>query len=249
MNERAAPALREEVHATPEAAARAAAAHLARALRAAVRERGRCSLALSGGRTAAAMLRALAAENVPWSQLDLFQVDEREAPPRDADRNWTGLEAELLRRVPLAPGRAHPVPAGAGLAPEEAARRYAVDLEARAGRPPALDALHLGLGADGHTASLFPGDPALDVRDAWAAATCAHGGRRRVTLTFPALDAARCVVWLVVGAEKRDALARLRAGDTAIPAGRVARARALLVCDAAASGPSPSGRASHDGAD
>ena len=228
-------ALREEVFDTPAAAARAAAAHFARELRAAARARGRCVAAVSGGQTPVPMFGALAEEDVPWAQLHLFQVDERDAPPGDPERSWTGLRAGLIDRVPLRPEQLHPVAVGAG-SPEEAARRYARELEAVAGRPPVLDLVHLGLGADGHTASLAPGDPVLDVRDAPVGATGAYRGRRRVTLTFPTLDAARSVLWLVVGTEKRSAVRRLRAGDRGIPAGRVARERALLVCDAAASG-------------
>jgi len=182
------------------------------------------------------MLRALAREAVPWRQTHWFQVDERDAPDGHPDRNWTGLSADLLARVALGPDQLHPIPVGSGRDLDAVARTYARELESLAGRPPVLDLIALGLGADGHTASLAPGDPALEVRDASVAATRAYRGHRRVTLTYPTLDAARCVLWLVLGAEKRQALRRLREGDASLPAGRVSRRHAMLVCDAAASG-------------
>jgi 6-phosphogluconolactonase len=184
----------------------------------------RFSLALSGGSVAPALSRALAEEEIPWERVDVFQVDERVAPPGHPDRNLTGLISEL--------------PAGArqGLHAmpvdeddlDAAAARYAASL------PPALDLVHLGLGPDGHTASLVPGDPIRDVRDHLVAITSEYEGRRRMTLTYPALDAAREVVWLVTGASKREALAKLLARDESIPAARVAAPDQLVVADAAA---------------
>ena len=126
----------------------------------------------------------------------------------------------LGARVPAHLRQAPPV--------QRAAARYAASL------PPSLDLVHLGLGPDGHTASLLPGDPVLDVRDRLVAVTREYEGRRRMTLTYPALDSAREVVWLVAGASKRDALAKLLARDESIPAARVAAARQLVVADAAA---------------
>ena len=184
----------------------------------------RFSLALSGGSIAADLSHALADEDIPWERIDVFQVDERIAPPGHPDRNLTGLISELpagarqdLRAMPVEEDD-----------PDAAAARYAASL------PPSLDLVHLGLGPDGHTASLLPGDPVLDVRDRLVAVTREYEGRRRMTLTYPALDAAREVVWLVAGASKRDALAKLLARDESIPAARVAAARQLVVADAAA---------------
>jgi 6-phosphogluconolactonase len=228
--------LRQEIFATPADAARAAASHVAALLRAAARERGSCLAAVSGGRSPGAMFRALAREEVPWEQLHLFQVDERDAPNGHPDRNWTGLCADLLAHVALRPDRLHPIPVGSGGDLDDTAREYAGELESLAGRPPVLDLIHLGLGEDGHTASLAPGDPVLLVRDAAVAATRPYRGRRRITLTYPTLDAARRVLWLVLGEEKREALRRLREGDRSVPAARVAREHAILICDAAASG-------------
>jgi len=228
--------LREVVCANAETTARAAAAQLVVWIRDAVQERGRCMLAFSGGRSPRALFRALAGESVPWDRVELFQVDERDAPEGDVDRNWTQLSEELVARVPLPPEQRHPIPVGArgaGGSLERAAQRYAQLLESLGGTPPRLDVVHLGLGTDGHTASLVPGDPVLAVRDRSVATTRAYAGYRRVTLTYPTLDAARHVLWLVVGPEKREAVARLRAGDLTIPAARVARTRAVLVRDAA----------------
>jgi 6-phosphogluconolactonase len=228
--------LRVDVQTTAPQAAGTGAAHLARELRAAVQERGRGLLAVSGGRSPGAMFRALAREDVPWERVHLFQVDERDAPAGDTDRNWTGLNDDLVARVGLRPEQLHPAPLPAGGDLDAVARRYAEELESVAGRPPVLDLVHLGLGSDGHTASLVPGDPALEVRDASVCATSTYRGRARITLTFPTLDRARKLLWFVVGAEKRDALRRLCAGDRGLPAARVRRDRAILVCDSAAAG-------------
>jgi len=119
---------------------------------------------------------------------------------------------------------------------EAAAARYARELEAVTGTPAVLDLVHLGLGSDGHTASLVPGDPVLDVADADVAPTGVYQGRRRLTLTFPMLDRSRRVLWLVTGGEKAGMLGRLRAGDASIPAGRVCQDRAILIADRAAAG-------------
>jgi 6-phosphogluconolactonase len=211
-----------------------AAACIAADARRAVAERGLFTLALSGGLTPGPMLRALARERVPWQAVHLFQVDERVAPAGDRERNLTPLCDELLARVAGPPPRLHAMPVDdPDLA--DAARRYARELEAVAGAPPVLDLVHLGLGGDGHTASLFPGDPALEATDP-VALTREHRGRRRMTLTYPALNRARRIVWLVSGAEKADALARLLRADPAIPAGRVRQDRAQVFADAAARG-------------
>ena len=224
-----------EVLPDPDAAARRAAEVLAAEARRAVAARGRFALAVSGGRTPWRMLRALAAEPVPWEAVHLFQVDERVAPTGHPDRNLTGIAESLLRRVALPAANLHAMPV------EErdldaAAARYARELERVAGAPPVLDLVHLGLGADGHTASLVPGDPALLETDCDVAVTGFHERHRRMTLTFPALDRARRILWLVTGAEKQPMLARLRAGDRSIPAGRVRGERALVLADAAAAG-------------
>jgi 6-phosphogluconolactonase len=213
-------------------AARAAAARIASEARAAVAERSLFTLALSGGTTPRLMLRALAEEEVPWGAVHVFQVDERVAPRENPERNLGELRESLLAR--LAEGRLHAMPVEAPDL-EAAADDYARELERVAGSPPVLDLVHLGLGEDGHTASLPPGDPVLEVGNRDVALTAgAYRGRRRMTLTRPLLDRARRILWLVTGASKAEALRRLRDGDESIPAGRLRRSRALVLADRAA---------------
>jgi 6-phosphogluconolactonase len=198
-------------------------------------ERGRCALAFSGGATPWRALRALAEEDVPWDRVHLFQVDERAAPPGDPDRNYLHLKESLIDRIAVPPANVHPMPVEEeDLA--EGARRYEAILRDVAGTPPILDLVQLGLGEDGHTASLFPGEAALQAVDSEVAVTGFYKGRRRMTLTFPAIDRARYILWLVTGAGKAVALERLLAGDRSIPAGRVLRCRAVLLVDTAAAG-------------
>jgi 6-phosphogluconolactonase len=215
--------------------AQAAAEHIAAQARAAVAARGRFLLAVSGGRTPWLMLAALAELELPWMAVHLLQVDERVAPANDADRNLTHIEASLLRRAPIPPANVHPMPVeDADL--DAACARYATLLAQLAGAPPVLDLIHLGLGPDGHTASLVPGDAALAVADREVALAGPYQGRRRMTLTYPCLNRARGILWVVTGAEKSAVLPRLLAGDATIPAGRVAQAQALLLADRAAAG-------------
>ena len=217
------------VFADADAVARAGAACIAGEARAAIAARGRCVLAVSGGRTPWLMLRALAGEELPWDAVHVVQVDERVAPAGDPDRNLTHLR-ESLARAPLPPQHVHAMPVEASdLA--AAAVQYQAVLGELAGSPPVLDLLHLGLGPDGHTASLVPGDPVLEVTDADVALTGSYQGRRRMTLTYPILRRARRVLWLVTGADKAGPLRRLRAGDASIPAGRVRAAEALVLAD------------------
>jgi 6-phosphogluconolactonase len=166
----------------------------------------------------------------------LVQVDERVAPSGHRDRNLTHIRKSLLKRVPLPPEQVHAMPVEASDL-EAAASSYARLLQEVAGSPPVLDLVHLGLGPDGHTASLVPGDPALDVTDADVALTGVYQGRRRMTLTYPLINRARRILWLVTGGDKAGPLARLRAADASIPAGRVRQDQALVLADrAAASG-------------
>ncbi len=225
--------MRIEVLAGADEVATRAARWLAEAARAAIAERGRFVVAVSGGRTPWQMLRALAEEELPWAAIQLFQVDERVAPAGDPDRNLTHLRACLPGPARLPPGNLHAMPVEDPDLPAAAAR-YGRELAAVAGAPPALDVVHLGLGPDGHTASLVPGDPALEITGADVALTGSYAGRARMTLTFPALDRARAVLWVVTGAGKAAALHQLLAGDRAIPAGRVRAAGALVLADRAA---------------
>ena len=216
-----------------ESVAEAAARLVAGEARAAVAERGRFTFAVSGGSTPRRMLRFLSGEDLPWKAIHVFQVDERVAPDGDTDRNLTHLREALLSRVDLPSANLHVMPVGR----EDlvgAAAAYAHDLATTTGGEGVLDLVHLGLGTDGHTASLVPGDLALAVKDADVAVTGAYAGRRRMTLTYPALDRARRILWVVTGAGKAPVLPRLAAGDPSIPAGRVRADRAVMLVDAAA---------------
>lgn len=226
--------MKVEILPDAEAVARRAAAFIAAAARDAVAARGRCTIAVSGGHTPWQMLRALADEDVPWQQLHVLQVDERVAPAGDPERNLTHLRESLLSHAPLPPQQIYPMPVeDPDLA--AAAARYARTLRELAGDPPVLDLVHLGLGPDGHTASLVPGDDVLNVTDADVALTSGtYQGRRRMTLTYPVLNRARQILWVVTGAEKVDALRKLRAADPSIPAGRVNQAHATVLADRAA---------------
>lgn len=225
--------MRVEVSPDADAVARAAASLIAEEARAAVAARGRFVMAVSGGHTPWQMLRGLADLPMPWPELHVVQVDERVAPAGDPDRNLTHLRESLLARAPLRPEQIHAMPVEAPDL-EAAARAYAMTLRGLAGSPPVLDLAHLGLGPDGHTASLVPGDAVLEVRGADVALTGAYQGRRRMTLTYPMLDRSRRILWLVTGSDKAGMLTRLRAGDHSIPAGRVRPDCALVLADAAA---------------
>jgi 6-phosphogluconolactonase len=203
-----------------DAVAREAATCIAAEAQAVVLARGRFLFAVSGGRTPWLTLRALAGEPVPWPEMHLVQVDERVAPEGDPDRNFTHLRESLLTRVPLRAEHVHAMPVEAPDL-EAAAEGYARLLQEVAGSPPTLDLVHLGLGPDGHTASLFHGDLVQDATDADVALTGVYRGRRRMTLTYPAINRARRILWLVTEAEKAGSLVRLRAADASIAAGRV----------------------------
>ena len=224
-----------EILTDADAVARKAAEIIAAEARAAVAARGRFIMAVSGGHTPWKMLRALANEKVPWENVHVVQVDERVAPAGDADRNLKHLCESLIEHSPLRPEQIYAMPVeSADL--DAAAKRYALTLRQIAGSPPLLDLAHLGLGPDGHTASLVPGDSVLNVTDSDVALTGVYQGRRRMTLTYPILNRARRVLWLVTGNDKVDALARLREGDTSIPGGRIQRDQAMALADQAAAG-------------
>jgi 6-phosphogluconolactonase len=221
-------ALEIEVLPDARAVAQRGAEIVGSAAAAAIAERGQFTFAVSGGRTPWTMFADLAGK-LPWEKVTIFQVDERVAPDGDPDRNLTQLEQSL--------------PPG-GAADVRAMPVWSEDLEAAAAMyadalPEQLDLVHLGLGPDGHTASLVPGDPVLDVTDRDVAVTGVYQERRRMTLTYPVLNRARQILWLVTGEDKVDALARLRAGDPSIPAGRISPAHAVVVADAAAAGSTP----------
>jgi 6-phosphogluconolactonase len=209
----------------PDAVARAGAAFVSDRARAAVAASGSFHFAVSGGHTPWAMFAELASQTVPWEAVIIYQVDERVAPAGDPDRNLT----HLSKALGSAPAQVRPMPVSEPDL-ETAAARYAAML------PGYFDLVHLGLGPDGHTASLVPGDPVLSVTDRLVALTQPYQDRVRMTLTYPALARARQVLWLITGADKKEPLARLLAGDTTIPAGRVEAAASLVMADRAAAG-------------
>jgi len=222
-----------EIFPDADAVAQMGAEIIAVEARAAVKARGRFVLAVSGGHTPWQMLRALATKDVPWSDVNVVQVDERVALAGDPDRNLTHLYETLMEHAPLRREQIYAMPVEEPDL-ESAAKKYAETLEKIAGSPPMIDLVHLGLGPDGHTASLVPGDPVLNITDRDVAITGVYQGRCRMTLTYPILNRARSILWLVTGKDKAAALARLSEGDPTIPAGRIQRENALLLADEAA---------------
>ena len=224
-----------EVLPDPQSTAERAAAIIAADARAAVAARGKFAMAVSGGHTPWVMLRALAKEDVPWAAVQVFQVDERVAPDGDPDRNLTHLHESLLATAPIKREQIHAMPV---TLPDldAAAKQYAATLRQVLGTPPVLDLAHLGLGPDGHTASLVPGDSVLNITDADVGVTGVYMGHRRMTLTYPMLNRSRKILWLLTGTEKAAMLPRLQAGDPTIPAGRISSAQAVVLADKAAAG-------------
>jgi 6-phosphogluconolactonase len=222
-----------EVYSDADAVALEAAKLIAKTARESFAARGSFVMAVSGGKTPWIMLRDLAREDVPWAGVHVIQVDERVAPEGDPDRNLTHLRESLLEHAPLRPEQIHAMAVESGDL-QAACAEYARTLERLAGSPPVLDLVHLGLGPDGHTASLVPGDPVRDVKDSDVALTGIYQNRRRMTLTYPVLNRSRHVLWLVTGGEKTGMLTRLQAGDISIPAGRISRDHAVVLADRAA---------------
>ena len=231
--------MKQEVLPDPEALARRAAEWIAGLAR---NSRDRFALCLSGGSTPKRAYEILAGLPVPWDRVHLFWGDERFVPPDDPRSNQAMVRHALLDHVAIPPGNLHPMPT-VGLTADQAAQAYQDSLAAYYGAGsldparPLFDVVLLGLGTNGHTASLFPDTPVLAERTAWAAAVQPEGEEQRLTLTYPALESARAVAFLVAGADKRPMLARLRAGDESIPAGKVHPSGTLVaMVDSAAAG-------------
>jgi len=216
-----------------DAVAKGAATIIAEEARKAVAARGRFVMAVSGGKTPWQMLRDLAHEEVPWASVHIVQVDERIAPAGDPDRNLTHLRESLLSHAPIPPEQIHAMPVEAA-DPERACLDYTGVLNSLCGVPPVLDLIHLGLGPDGHTASLIPGDSVCQVLDREVALTGVYQNRRRMTLTYPFINRARAILWVVTGGEKAPMVPRLLASDPSIPAGPIAQQNATLLLDAPA---------------
>jgi 6-phosphogluconolactonase len=210
--------------------AQKAASIIAAEARKAVALRGCFIFAVSGGKTPWKMLRALADEDVPWAGLHIVQVDERLAPEGHPDRNMTHLRQSLIGHAPILPARIYAMQVEEK-DPEAAAAGYARTIREIAGSTAIIDLIHLGLGPDGHTASLIPGDPVLDVTAKDVALTGIYQGRRRMTLTYPLINRARKILWLITGSEKSEMLQRLLDSDLSIPAGRILQVHAVVLAD------------------
>ena len=205
-----------------EAAAQEAARVIEMTAQAAIAERGKFDFAVSGGHTPWRMLEILSEGSLQWSKTSLFQVDERIAPTGSTERNLTHLVLSLPLMCQAA---IRPMPVGAKDL-ETAAQSYEYSL------PERFDLIHLGMGPDGHTASLVPGDPVLEVTDRKVALTDGdYQGTRRMTLTYPVLNEARKVLFLITGDGKEEAFAKLQDGDESIPAGRVTNPNVFTITD------------------
>lgn len=196
----------------------------------AVRLRGRFIIAVSGGKTPWKMLRALTDESVPWEKMHILQVDERLAPEGHTDRNMTHFHASIMGHAPVVTGQIYAMQVE-DKDPEAAAASYALTIRDITGPSGIIDLIHLGLGTDGHTASLIPGDPVLDVADRDVAPTGFYQGRRRLTLTYPIINRAGKILWLITGSEKNEMLKRLVDKDLSIPAGRISQEHAMVLAD------------------
>ena len=225
--------MKKEILSTSDEVAARAAQIIASDARAAVAARGRFVMAVSGGRTPWQMLRDLANEEMPWANVHVVQVDERIAPAGDKDRNLTHLRESLLSHAPIPENQIHAMPVEASDL-DQACRDYTAVLNSICGTPAIIDLAHLGLGPDGHTASLIPGDPVCAVQDKEVALTGIYQNRRRMTLTYPILNRSRHILWVVTGGEKAPMVPRLLAGDPGIPAGPITQANATLLADAPA---------------
>jgi 6-phosphogluconolactonase len=217
---------RLEVFDSPEAVHKRGAELMAEAAKEAVAERGRAELAVSGGSDPWPMFSQLEDLFGDWDKADVFQVDERVAPAGSGERNLTHLIESLSIG---AQGSIKPMPV-TDEDLEAAAERYAQSL------PERLDLAHLGIGPDGHTASLVPGDPVLEVTDKRVAVTSGeYEGVRRMTLTYPEIEQVRSLLWVVTGESKVDALKKLIDQDPSTPSGRVRPGgESLILADRAA---------------
>ncbi|MDG2053150.1 MAG: 6-phosphogluconolactonase [Phycisphaerales bacterium] len=228
--------MQTDILASPEAAAAAAASFIANAARQAIKERDCFAFAVSGGHSPWIMLRELGEEKLEWSKIHVFQVDERIAPKGDDDRNLTHLKESLLATAPIDPQNIYAMPVDHEDV-NKAAAEYGQTLASVCGSPVKLDLVHLGLGPDGHTASLVPNDTVLEVTDRDVALTGGtYQGRQRMTLTYPCINRARQIMWLVTGAAKQPVFPKLQAGDPSIPGGRVEQEHAVLIADRDATG-------------
>lgn len=207
-----------------------AAARIAELLSAAIDQRGRATFAVSGGATPEPMFGSLANLAVPWPRVDIFQVDERVVEYGDPARNWSMTERALIRPTGA---HGHPMTISAQGSAETQALLRASDeatLKRHVGDPPAFDVVHLGLGADGHTASWAPGR-VPELSDSLIEHVENFNGHERLTLAPRVINSARAVIWLVLGEPKRQMVERLLTGDPSIPAGAVNTDRSEVFTD------------------
>jgi 6-phosphogluconolactonase len=223
------------IYKNAERVAQEAAKRIAEMARQDIAGRGRFVMAVSGGKTPWQMLRALGQENIPWKNIHILQVDERVAPAGDPDRNLTYLCESLLEFAPINPEQIYAMPVEENDL-DAAAKEYIRTIQEIAGTPPVLDLIHLGMGADGHTASLVPGDQVLKIMDTDVSLTGPYLGRRRMTLTYPVINRARRVLWMITGGGKFEMFKRFIGGDESIPAGRINKSHAIVIADEEASG-------------
>jgi 6-phosphogluconolactonase len=234
---------RLEVLADAEALARRVAAWLLELARA---QQGTFAVCLSGGSTPRGLYQRLAdapcRDAFPWSRTHWFWGDERFVPHEDALSNYRMARLAMLSRAPVPPANIHPIPTE-GLTADAAAKQYERELKSFYGAErldphrPLFDVNLLGLGLNGHTASLFPGSPVLAEREKWVAAVIGADPQARITLTYPALESSRDAAFLVVGEEKRAIFRRLRQGDESLPAARLHPTGTLwMFADVAAAG-------------
>jgi 6-phosphogluconolactonase len=225
--------MKTELFPTADQVAAGAAAYLEQEIRDALTHQKSFSLAISGGRTPWEMLKILSKADLPWKRVNLFQVDERVAPDGHADRNLTQLFQAIAGTPMVTQLRIFPMPVLAEDL-EEGCREYTQVLD-EITESKGLDLIHLGLGSDGHTASLVPGDGVMEVQDRLVACTQnTYQGRIRMTLTYPLLNAAKQLLWIVTGSEKQEIVQRLLQQDPSIPAGSIRQENALLMVDQAA---------------
>jgi len=224
-----------QIFSDAEEVANEAAKLIAMIARQSVEERGRFVLAVSGGRTPWQMLRALGKEELPWKSVHVFQVDERIAPLGHPDRNLTHLCDCLLGNSPIIEHHIYAMPVEWNDL-EFASGEYCDMLSEHAGSPSIIDLVHLGLGTDGHTASLVPEDSVLEISDHDVAITDIYQGRQRMTLTYPIINRSRNIMWVITGAEKAPMLKRLLIADSSIPAGRISQDKAFVLADRNAAG-------------
>ena len=221
-----------ETFADADAVAERTAEVIAEAAQEGIARHGRAVLAFSGGSTPAAMLQRLGTMDVKWNATHIVQVDERVAPEGHRDRNWTMITNNLLAGADIPHALLHPMPVTDDDL-QQAADRYERLLTTVGGVPPIADVVHLGIGADGHTASLVPGDPVLRVRNRWIALAGPYQGRRRMTFTYPTINAARLVVWQVSDGDKAAALREALQGK-GVPASKVRRRDVHVIATEAA---------------